>query len=109
MKIAEIVGSYIDDELARIAPSAALMQHIAAAFTPSGKVKAHWDAAGFGGEVESSPVPRQVRTTPHDDAIPSGAVAGLASAGEVQPVDKMHVEPVGVEAPRRQLSGRATL
>jgi len=86
MKIAEVVGSYLDDEMARATPNAAVMQKIAAAFTPSGRVKAHWDAPGFGGEQE--PEPRPVRPVTSTAVLPS-----VARASEVQSVDNMNAVP----------------
>lgn len=86
MKIAEVVGSYLHDELTRGTPSAAVMQQIAAAFTPSGRVKAQWDAPGFAGEQE--PEPRRVKPVTSTAVVPSSAMAG-----EVQPVDNMNAVP----------------
>jgi hypothetical protein len=48
MKIVEVLGFYLDQGLERTTPSAGLMQRVAAAFTPSGKVKGHWDVQGGG-------------------------------------------------------------
>jgi hypothetical protein len=88
MKIAEVVGSGLDNGFTN-ARSAALMQKIAAAFTPSGQVKAHWDAAGLGGQQAA----RETRAVRSTDIAPSSPVDGLASTGGVQPVHDMNVEP----------------
>lgn len=86
MRIAEIVGSYLNDEFVHVAPNNALMQQIATAFTPSGQVKAHWDAPGFGGEQEPEPV----RMVPSSVVVPTSA-----SAGEAQAVPKSRLLPTG--------------
>lgn len=84
MKIAEVIASsYIDDEVTRATPSTALMQQIAAAFTPSGRVKAHWDSPGFDGEHE--PEPRAV-----GPVASTAVLTSAARASEVQPVDNMN-------------------
>ena len=92
MKIAEVVRSDLDNGFTT-APSAALMQKIAAAFTPSGQVKAHWDAAGPGGQQNLSAGETPVSAVRSTDVAPSGLVAGLASPGEVPPVHDLNVEP----------------
>lgn len=94
MRIVEIVGPHLDDGFVSVAPSSALMQRLAAAFTPTGQVKAHWNAATLGGEQDDpQPDPNPVRTVPGMTVVPSGSVAGPASAEVVQPVDNTHVEP----------------
>ena len=92
MKIAEVVGSDLNDGLTT-APSAALMHKIAAAFTVSGQVKAHWDAAGLGGQQNLSAGKTPVSAVRSTDVAPSGPVVGLVSPGQVQPANDKNVEP----------------
>jgi hypothetical protein len=92
MKIAEVVGPDLEYDFTTD-PSAALMQKIASAFTAGGQVKAHWDAAGLGGQQNFSAGETPVSTVRSTDVAPSGPVAGLASPGEVPPVHDLNVEP----------------
>ena len=78
MKIAEIVGSYADQEASELAPDSSLFRAIANAFTRSGKVKRPLNQQLSDGQPKAARIP----FAPHaaSDEDPAGDAVSEASS-----------------------------